>query len=122
MEMYKSTDQECLTTVFNAILARPEAAAAFVAEALHLLVWGQCLGNGNHRTSVLFLRNFLRDAGVRYPQYDEASDALARFEKSMNQWTGRSQALIRRRGEPGFAQARLEPRHREITREWSWKC
>lgn len=118
LEMYKETEPRCLEGAFEAIWAIPTTGLPFVADAIHALVWGQCLGNGNHRTTILFMRTFLESVGVEFPSYAAGPDASGRFEASMNAWTNRSQTLIRRRGQPGFAQARLEPKHREITSEW----
>ena len=117
LEMYKSTDAGCLAEVFDGIWALAVTGPGFVAETLHRLAWGQWLGNGNHRTTLLFLGEFLSSSGIRFPPYGEEPGAEARFERDLNQWIHRSQALIRRRGEPGFAQARLEPARRKMSRE-----
>lgn len=113
LEMYKTTDAACLAAAFHATWMLPTRAATFVADLVNTLVWSQCLGNGNHRTTVLFVRTFLEWAGVEFP-----ASKVANFEKELHIWVNRSQALIRRRGEPGYAQARLAPRHREITGQW----
>lgn len=118
LEMYKDTEPTCLESVFESLWRLQTTGLAFVADAINALVWGQCLGNGNHRTTILFMRTFLESTGVPFPHYSADRDATGRFEKSMNGWTNRSQALIRRRGEPEFAQARLAPKHKEITLEW----
>lgn len=118
LEMYKNTEPKCLANVFESIWALPLTGMEFVAETVHRLSWSQCLGNGNHRTTTLFVADFLDSFGLAFPPDTGSPHAEARFERSLNQWIGRSQALIRRRGEPGYAQARLEPRHREITGEW----
>lgn len=117
LEMYKGTEPECLVTRFDALLESQLRGPFFVAEMIHQLAWGQCLGNGNHRTTVLFVSDFLDANLVRFPSYLGESDGDGRFEKELNRWIDRSQALVRRRGEFGYAQARLEPRHREITLE-----
>lgn len=118
IEMYKDTEPKCLEDAFESIWSLETRGLAFVADAINTLAWSRCLGNGNHRTTILFVRTFLESVGVQFPSYASEPDAPARFEKSMNAWTSRSQALIRRRGEPGFAQARLPHKHREITVEW----
>ena len=115
LEMHKDTEPNCLATVFERVWALESRGPDFLGEVLHELVWGQCLGNGNHRTSVLFLRTFVGFVGIEFPSPGERAPLFAR---SLDQWIGRSQALIRRRGEPGFAQARLEPKHREVTKGW----
>ncbi|HEX9816483.1 MAG TPA: hypothetical protein VGB18_05845 [Candidatus Thermoplasmatota archaeon] len=113
LEMYKPTDEACLSEKFELMWASERTGAAFVAELMNVLVWGQCLGNGNHRTSTLFVRTFLEWAGVEFP-----SPTIQNFSVELDVWINRSQALIRRRGEPGFAQARLAPKHQEITEKW----
>lgn len=119
LEMYKATEPDCVMQAFERIWSLEARGAAFVGKLVNELVWPQCLGNGNHRTTILFVRTFLDSASVQFPVYAAAPDADQRFEASLNAWINRSQALIRRRGEPGFAQARLAPKHREITLAWT---
>lgn len=118
LEIYKPTEPECLVQAFENIWAAPSSGIEFLVEVVHRLVYGQCLGNGNHRTTILFLQGFLDHVGFSFPHDGDRPEGAGRFEESINSWTSRSQTLIRRRGEWGFGQARLEPEHIRITREW----
>lgn len=118
LEMYKATEPACLEAALDELFASKAFGVAFVADAVNTLLWKQCLGNGNHRTTILFMRTFPESCAVAFPYYASEPDAQVRFEASMDSWTKRSQASIRRRGEPGFAQTRPAPRHKEITEEW----
>lgn len=118
LELYKATEPVCVEQTFSTLAGLSMTGATFLSEMLHRLVWAQCLGNANHRTSVLFVRTFLEREGVPFPAYESEAGSQERFLGSLNEWIQRSQPLIRRRGEPGYAQARLEPEHRTITTRW----
>lgn len=114
LELYKETDADCIREALRRLLRSSSIGLHFVVEALHELTWSQCLGNGNHRTAILFVGDLLDSCGatLRGDLGDEA------FAASLETWIVPSQAILRRRGEWGYAQKGLEARHREATKRW----
>jgi hypothetical protein len=111
LEMYKETDPACVEAMFTRLVICPLRGADFLAELLHELAWSQCLGNGNRRTAMLFVVDFIESA-IGQPEQ------AAAFAQDVDAWVTHSQAIIRRRGEWGYAQSGLENRHREWTLAW----
>ncbi|HEX9817081.1 MAG TPA: hypothetical protein VGB18_08880, partial [Candidatus Thermoplasmatota archaeon] len=75
LQEYQPTDPERLMETFSNIFASKLSGLDFIAFVLHHLVWRQCLGNANHRTSALFVQNFLADVGIVFPHYADEPDA-----------------------------------------------
>ena len=85
---------------------------------LHGLIWFQCLGNGNHRTSTLFLQAFAAFVGVQFPHDGEAPGAEKRFLENLTSYTDRSKTLLDRQGEWGYGTREMEQRHTGLTMQW----
>lgn len=69
LEMYKDTKPGCLAEAFEFILALSLRGVEFVTETVHRLAWSQCLGNGNHRTTALFVGDFIDSLGLEFPPH-----------------------------------------------------
>ncbi|MCA1819547.1 MAG: hypothetical protein LC620_05780 [Halobacteriales archaeon] len=121
LRFYKDTEPECLVSVFERLLYSDSRETAFVGEILHSLVWAQCLGNANHRTTMLFLQAFLARFGIALPSYAQEPDAAHRFQKDLDDWMTRSHAILDQRGKHAAGQARLAPAHQETASAWLQK-
>lgn len=118
LQEYKPTEPERLAEVFAEILKSKMAGREFLAEVLHRLIWSQCLGNGNHRTSTLFLQAFAAYAGIRFPYDADAPGGEKRFLEQLTRYTDRSKRLLDRQGEWGYGPHEMEKRHAGLTLQW----
>lgn len=114
---YQPTDRARLVDAMQESLASGLQGREFVAEVLHLLVWRQCLGNGNHRTTFLFVQNFLSHLGVRFPHYSADPNAEMRLRSDISRYTERSKDYLERQNEFGYGPKEFENRHRGMARQ-----
>lgn len=114
---YKPTEPDRLGAVFEAVLALESDGLERLTEFLHRVIWSQCLGNGNHRTTVLFLQAFLDSFGVRLPHTVDDPPG-SDFRSRLNRFTEVSHEYLDRQNEWGYGPREFETRHREHCRRW----
>lgn len=116
LRMYKRTDERCVERVFRRALRSSATGKEFLIEFVHHSVWNQCLGNGNHRTTLLFVGGWLGSEGIRLAEDEE------RFRTISNEWIDESKRLM----EPSHAAfdvgggppEKSEPIHHESVSRW----
>lgn len=115
---YKPTEPERLAEVFESLWSLEMTGVEFIGEVLHRLVWSQCLGNANHRTTILFLQAFLDSATLSLPSYAEEPNSDSRFRAAVNHFSDASHRILDRQSEFGYGPRQLERQHQDLTRRW----
>lgn len=114
LKEYQPTDPARLEEAFRIILESPLTGKEFIGQLAHELIWRQCLGNANHRTTFLFVQAFLVDVGVEFPHYASSSDDT-RYRNELSAFTDRSKDSLDRQNEWGYGPKEFERRHRGHT-------
>jgi hypothetical protein len=113
--MHKETEPACVQGVLFRALASENSGGAFVGELTSSLVWKQCLGNLNHRTTELFVTGFLIDSGVPVVRDAEI------IREITETWHAESKRIMRSQ-ESAFdvfgASDRQRKQHAEAAAQW----
>jgi hypothetical protein len=118
LKTYKPTEPERLEAVFQDLLNSRPTGVEFLVELLHTLVWSQCLGNANHRTTVLFLQSTLHLQGISLPHYSNEVGASDRWGVAVNNFSDLSHRILDAQGEWGYGREQLRTQHRALCAEW----
>lgn len=107
-----------LVEAFDTIWNSPSSGARFLGEILHTLVWAQCLGNANHRTTIMFLQGLMAALYVPFPWYAEEPGSAERFKTAVESFSDASHRLLDRQSEFGYSRQQLKERHKELAVKW----
>ncbi len=107
-----------MTETFDRFWASQNRGTALLGELLHSLVWSQCLGNANHRTTLLFLEGILTSLGIVFPHYADEDDSDTRFKAAIESYSDSSHRLLDRQSEFGYNPVQLKQRHHELSEKW----
>ncbi len=105
---------ECIEGVIRRLLDADQTGAAYVETLVHVPTWEQCLGDGNHRTTTLFVGALLDAEGIEIP-FDGDEERMA---TDLSNWVDWSKKWIGRRGTFDWPKNSAAHNHRKTTKAW----
>lgn len=112
---YDYLGPDCLEAVAERLPASPLRGPDYAAEVVHEVIWSQCFGDGNHRTSVAVIQAVLLADGVPFP-----ATSKDQFLASTSQFIDRSHAYadLNRLPYTPAQRNRFKEKQRALVAEW----